>query len=248
MCDEWMPLIRLPISIDQFHQLPRNAAYKYEYLGGEAVLSPRPKTQHAALDLTTWNGADDQASADEYSLGAITPADEEELAKVFTGAFSTTQPFASLVAEERLTAARACLRRAFDGDEGPWIGDASFLTRRQSDNSIVGAILITLLPDDDASEIDEYRWIEPPPPDLWETAGGRPHITWVFTHHFFKGDGIGTRLLTATVSVLRRRGYKQLHTTFIAGNDSSMLWHWRNGFALLPSHLSKRSIRKRFKA
>src|SRR2546423_464085 len=31
MCDDWMPVIRLPLTLDQFHQLPRNPAYKYEY-------------------------------------------------------------------------------------------------------------------------------------------------------------------------------------------------------------------------
>ena len=31
MCDDWMPTIELPITIEQFHQLPRNRACKYEY-------------------------------------------------------------------------------------------------------------------------------------------------------------------------------------------------------------------------
>lgn len=31
MQDKWFRCIELPISRDQFHQLPRNAAYKYEY-------------------------------------------------------------------------------------------------------------------------------------------------------------------------------------------------------------------------
>ncbi len=246
MCDEWMPTIRLPISIDEYHKLPRNAAYKYEYFGGEAVLSPRPKTQHAALDLTAWQGAEaDQASVDEYALGPITPADHDDLARVFSSAFSATQPFACLPDDQRLAAARACLHRAFAGEEGPWVADASFLARWRTDSKIVAAILVTLLPDEDRSDFDSYRWRDPPPSDLWQTGGGRPHITWIFTHHFFEGDGLGTRLLAAAASRLRERGYKQLHTTFIVGNDSSMLWHWRNGFVLLPSIFSKRSVRKR---
>ena len=28
-------------------------------------------------------------------------------------------------------------------------------------------------------------------------------------------------------------GYKELASTFLIGNDSSMLWHWRSGFRLL---------------
>ena len=37
MCDEWMPTVVLPLSAEQFRQLPRNAAYKYERLGGHVV-------------------------------------------------------------------------------------------------------------------------------------------------------------------------------------------------------------------
>ena len=51
MCDEWMPYIQLPLTIEQFHQLPRNPAYKYEYLNQSVYLSPRPKHYHAVLDL-----------------------------------------------------------------------------------------------------------------------------------------------------------------------------------------------------
>src|SRR5215831_15840771 len=40
MCDECMPHIQLPLTIEQFRQMPRNAAYKYEYLNEVAHLSP----------------------------------------------------------------------------------------------------------------------------------------------------------------------------------------------------------------
>ena len=39
MCDEWMPFIQLPLTIEQFRQLPRNSAYKYEYLNKMAYFS-----------------------------------------------------------------------------------------------------------------------------------------------------------------------------------------------------------------
>ena len=64
----------------------------------------------------------------------------------------------------------------------------------------------------------------------------------------FKGDGIGTSLLVAAVQSLRTAGYRRLLTTFIAGNDSSMLWHWRNGFQLAPYFASKRRFRRNVNA
>ena len=51
MWSRCMRLVKIRMSIQAFHQLPRHAAYKYEYLDGEAWLSPRPKTYHALLDL-----------------------------------------------------------------------------------------------------------------------------------------------------------------------------------------------------
>ena len=37
----------------------------------------------------------------------------------------------------------------------------------------------------------------------------------------------------ALSSALRELGFTSLLSTFLAGNDSSMLWHWRVGFRLL---------------
>src|SRR4051794_23633640 len=41
MCDEWMRGLQLVMTLDQFHTLPRNSAFKYEYLGGTAYITPR---------------------------------------------------------------------------------------------------------------------------------------------------------------------------------------------------------------
>ena len=43
MLDRWFSVIKLPMSWRQFHRLPRNPAYKYQYLEKAAWLSPRPK-------------------------------------------------------------------------------------------------------------------------------------------------------------------------------------------------------------
>ena len=39
-------------------------------------------------------------------------------------------------------------------------------------------------------------------------------------------------------------GYTELVSSFILGNDSSMLWHWRNGFELLAYSGSRRKFRE----
>jgi hypothetical protein len=54
------------------------------------------------------------------------------------------------------------------------------------------------------------------------------------------GWGTGTALLAAAVNSLLGLGFTELLTTFMIGNDSSMLWHWRNGFRLLAHPASPR--------
>jgi GNAT superfamily N-acetyltransferase len=227
MCDLWMPSLRLPLTIEEFRQLPRNAAYRYEYLEGQACLQPRPRHYHALLDLRPMALAD---AVEVESLGAHEVMD---LTPLFVAAFRYIQPYGSIAEEAtRLEAARQALERTLTGGDGPWIWQASFMAKQ--DDQVVGAILITLLPDTDPCDWNSYRWPEPPPPDCIERRLGRPHLTWIFVSPGTVGQGIGTALLAATVKALRELGYKQLLSTFMLGNDSSMLWHWRNGFRLLP--------------
>ena len=61
----------------------------------------------------------------------------------------------------------------------------------------------------------------------------------------YAGNGTGTALLASAVNSLHRMGFKQLLTTFMLGNTSSMLWHWRNGFRLLPYPASRRLTKQR---
>src|SRR5437879_3855988 len=109
MCDQWMPVIRLPLSLEQFHQLPRNPAYKYEYLGGEAYLSPRPRHYHGLLELTP------READPAVPLRPARPEDFSELETVFAAAFSRVQPFGSVETATRSEAARQCLEKTRSG-------------------------------------------------------------------------------------------------------------------------------------
>ena len=51
---------------------------------------------------------------------------------------------------------------------------------------------------------------------------------------------MGTALLHAAAGALRALGYAEMVSTFLLGNDSSMLWHWRAGFRLLTHPASRR--------
>ncbi len=235
MCDEWMPSFRLPLTREQYAQLPRNAGYKYELIDGEVCLSPRPKHYHALLDLEPL-----ERDA-KVPLRPLCDGDWEELVSVFAGAFRHIQPFGSLDDATRLAAACACLERTQLGGDGPWIESASFVAVDPDGERLRGAILVTLLPQGDPSEWDSYYWQDLPPADCIERRLGRPHLTWIFVARPEAGQGIGTALLAAAVEELLALGYVELASTFMLGNDSSMLWHWRNGFRLLAYPGSRRS-------
>jgi GNAT superfamily N-acetyltransferase len=238
MCDEWMPYIQLPLTIEQFRQLPRNPAYKYEYLNQTVYLSPRPKHYHAVLDLRP-------IEADEsVSVHALHAGDLQRLDRLFAEAFRYVQPYGCLDDNTRVEAARHALERTRSGGDGPWIERASFIAKIEE--KPVGAMLITLLPAGDPCDWDSYHWAEVPPPDCIERRMGRPHLTWVFISPLEKGHGLGTALLAAAVRQLLAMGFTQLLSTFLAGNDASILWHWRNGFQLLAHPGSYRLMRQRW--
>ena len=69
MADDHFRRIELHLPFDEFHRLPRNSAYKYEYFDGRAVLSPRPKCHRAVLDLQPLTDVD--LSAIKYYRFAI---------------------------------------------------------------------------------------------------------------------------------------------------------------------------------
>ena len=233
MCDEWMPVLKLPIPFDQFSRLPRNGAYKYEYFDGAAYLSPRPKFYHAVLELGGQAGLPATAGNGTTRLRPVRAEDWEGLVPVFAAAFHRAQPFGGLENEAREEAARKSLAHTREGGDGPWIEAASFVAiGPAAGDRPVGAALVTLLPDADPAAWGSFHWREPPPPDALARRLGRPHLTWIFVAPPHEGRGVGTSQLAAAARALLGLGYRRLASTFLLGNESSMLWHWRTGFRL----------------
>jgi GNAT superfamily N-acetyltransferase len=236
MCDEWMAGLELPLTAGQFRRLPRNPAYRYTHDDGVARVSPRPRYYHALLELAA---APDPVPP-QVPLRPLRPEDWEALEPVFAAAFADQPPFAGLDDDTRLTAARRSLTQTRTGGDGPWVEAASFVAATAGSTRPAGGLLVTLLPDRDPSGWDSYHWDEPPPADAVARRLGRPHLTWVFVAPPLAGRGVGTALLAAASASLLTLGYRELASTFLLGNESSMLWHWRNGFRLLPYPGSRR--------
>lgn len=244
MLDDWYRVIRLPITIEQFHRLPRNAAYKYEYLDDYALLSPRPKTLNAMLTLQRLAAPPEIDAHGLVRFRLLQKRDWSELPELFSAAFHRMQPFASLSDDERLKCSEECIEQTRTGGDGPVIGPACFVAECEK-KDVLGAILITLIPERPEGEWWSGRWDEQPPDDAIEKRLGRPHLTWVFVAPLCTGHGIASALLAHSVNALLDLGFTEMATTFLVGNDVSTLWHWRNGFRLLPYAGSPRKIRQR---
>jgi GNAT superfamily N-acetyltransferase len=242
MCDEWMPTIKLELTKDQFHQLPRNSAFRYEYLEGRAYLSPRPRHYHAWLDFSS-PLPEAGPPCLPCTLATVSDGHWQSLELLFAAAFRVIQPFGSLEEKVLRQAAHECLNRTRTGNDGPLIAPASFVASQEE--RLVGAALVTLVPSGDPCDSSSYRWQEAPPPDCVTQRLGRAHLTWIFVAPLLAGRGIGSALLNAVVGSLRSLGFAELFSTFVLGNDSSMLWHWRHGFRLLAYPGSARLIHQR---
>ena len=235
--ERWFPRIDIPMTWDQFRQLPQHPAFRYEYLDGTAKLSARLRRYHALASLT---GPAPATATKDRTLRPVAAADWEQLPQRFAEAFSDTAPLSLLEPALRLTAARDCLERTQAGEHGLLIESASFVAT--ADGQIDAAVLITLLQAGDLERFDDPRWSEPPPPDALQTGWGRPHLTWVFTTPHAGRRGLASALLQRARAALAELGYTELASTFLLGNEPSLLWHWKNGFRLLSYVGSPRRI------
>ena len=251
MLDRWFSVIKLPLSWRQFQQLPRNPAYKYEYLEKAAWLSPRPKFYGARLDLRpSEDGPQSEVEArnEVIRFRHLEDRDWPRLSRLFAASFDRVQPFASLSDRRRLEAARDCLNSTRDGCDGPIIRPACYVAAGAQHGHPVGAVLVTLVPRVNLDDFWSLRWKTPPPPDCIEQRLGHAHLTWIFVGPWFAGYGIGSGLLAHASNSLVKLGYTELLSSFILGNESSALWHWRNGFELLPYSGSRRQFQAMMRA
>ena len=247
MIDRWFPHIELPISIDAFHTLPRNPAYKYEYFDGKAHLSGRPKCYNALLDLDrTDPGPRRPEPAEGLDVRPLTADDWDDLIPLFGRSFHTVQPFASLTDERRQEAARDCLAHTRSGGDGELIVSACFTAwareAREPSDRRIGAALVTLLTGRDAEDFDE---IEPDDDADSRPPEPIPHLTWIFVDPWWARNGVGIALLAAVIQAVLTLGYRRLGSSFLLGNEASTLWHWRCGFRLI-SYMGAYRLRRHF--
>jgi hypothetical protein len=242
MLDKWAKTIKVKLSSNEFHRLPQNPAYKYEYFDGQAWLTPRLKCYHAVLNLAEFQPPEADLMNEDAQIRLLEESDWEKLSEVFAAAFARVSPFASMNDNDQLAAARDSLAFMHRGGNGPIISDACLVVVDPHDGSIVGGFLVTLVPDLPLSDIHFGHVPEKRLPPGQKTV---PHLTWVFVKVWHARHGVATALLSRGVAALRELGHTRLTTTFLLGNESSTLWHWRMGFRLASYPMSQRQFERR---
>lgn len=213
------PVLEFPLSFEEWDRLPRNPAYKYEYFDGRAVLSPRPWTRSAVLELDSWQPVRLRRAP---TLRPLVPGDWDRLPDLFASAFLRELPFSVLPEAGARDLAERVLDFTRMGGDGEVLVEACIVA--EDEEGPTGAALVTLVP--------------PRQVDLeGESPGLLPHLTWIFVSAWEKRRGCGTALLGAVIERLRADGYRRLVSTFLVGS-SSALWHWQNGFRMLPTRMS----------
>jgi hypothetical protein len=110
MDEKWFKQVVVSASFEDFRRLPQHPAYKREYYGGEIVLTPRPRYDHALLDLGRWvEGA--AAAHARATIRPLADSDWERCTAAFASAFARSAPFSTLSDEELEEAARHCLQQ-----------------------------------------------------------------------------------------------------------------------------------------
>ena len=230
-----MVSLHFPMNADDFEKLPRHPAYRYRHHEGHAWLTPSPRYLHACLDLP-------ELEVEGTARIPVRPLLDEDwplLEDVFAEAFASQPPFAGLPEKHLKKAASVSLERTRENQDGPLISPACFVAQ-DPDGTLLGAVLVTLVPLNDPREWGAYIWDESPPVDAIAQREGRPHLTWIFVRSNHVGHGIGAALLEAATTSLRSMGFDELHSTILLGNDLSLTWHWRMGFRLLTHPSSRR--------
>ena len=237
MLNDWFQDVDFEISWTTFQKLPRHPAFRYEYLSERCRVSPRPRYYHARLSLESWEQKSSDSLSKEVLVETLGETNCDDLHDSFLQAFARTVPFSQLSEVERQRSVRQLLERTFSGLDGPLHRDSSHVLRDRASGTILGASLITLLPSEDLERFDHPDWRASVPSNAAETNWGFPHLTWIFVSSSWQRRGLSSCLLDATVSALKNRGDRTLLSTFLLGNDPSLLWHWKMGFQLL-SHVS----------
>jgi GNAT superfamily N-acetyltransferase len=197
---------RIPMTLDEFHRMPRELGWKHEYWEGQAQISP----QHLSVVTTTVTVEPRPMVAlrnPPYEVRPVTEADLPQMIPTYFEAFEDTIDYCDWDPARIKIAAKDNLESFFAGDRGRPL-PASHMAVTATE--VVGAMLIV------------EKW------------NGQPLVDLLFVTPTWHHQGIATALGVAALDALYKAGYQRLTSRFLLGNAASRTWHHRFGFVDEP--------------
>ena len=222
---------RLAITMDQFKQLPRHPAYRYEYFDSHAHITPRLQCRTAALSLDRPIPRGGSVIPFKVQLLPFVSTIWISLTNLFLDAFASHPPFAEMTDTTRRSAVRECLRRTQEGGDGKLLASASVVACDAEENP-VGFAVVTLVRIRQRNAATASQ--------QWQSFDA-PHLTWICVSPLLTRQGVGSLLLANAVAALKAEGWRSLYSTFLDCNPPSVFWHWKNGFTLTPDRIESKS-------
>lgn len=218
--DHYLTPLKLPMSIDQFSRFPYLAAYRADFREGHAEFTYQPRLRMARLPIAP------RVSRIVPGI-AVKTLDlhdaHESLTKLFASAFAHLPPMDTMPPTTRRHAAEAAIRHTASGGDGEVVESACVGATDRASGKLVGAALVTRV---------SLRWDEWPDA---ATPAFLPNLTWIFVKEGSQRRQIGSAMLDGVINRLAEQNRPWLVSHFIEANASSLLFHWRNGFELVPA-------------
>ena len=218
--DHYVTPLKLPMSIDLFWRWPHLAAYKADYRDGQAELTYRPRLRMARLPI---------AGRVERNVPGVTiaPLDvvhaHDALARLFMAAFARVPPLDTMAATTRRHAADAAMRHTAGGGDGELCRPACIAATDSATDAIVAAAIVTTI------RLRADEWPDPQlPASLF-------NLTWLFVAPQWQRRQVGSAMLDRIAKVLADSGAEWLVSHILEDNVPSVMFHWRNGFELVPA-------------
>jgi GNAT superfamily N-acetyltransferase len=197
------------MSFEEYRALPMHPAWRHEYYGGMAHLSPRD-TAVAFLRLPVAPRPPVPLPAAHCLRPPDPDADRDALADAFFCAFAETVEYCDWDEENIRVAARDAVRTCFAGRRGAFLPGFSRLVVSDSVGVVAAALLVR--------------------PESEPTA----HLDLLFVRPEAHRTGLATAAVTDCVNALHAAGELLLTSAYHVGNDASVAWHTRFGFVEEP--------------
>jgi len=197
----------IPMSWEQYEQLPPHPGWKHEYWDGVAHISPRSRFAVVRIDV---HPRPFRSPLELHALGA---ADETSLTSAYLDAFRDTVEYCDWEEDAIARSAAENVREYCAGRRREPLFACSFLARdptQDESEAVVGAAL------------------------LIRTEDRRPMLDMLFIRPRWQRRGLATALLSGCLEELHRREEPILRSRYHLANEASLAWHREFGFTEEP--------------